>query len=123
MSAFTATLQVGGNVVWTNKAAVTTVDRTQPLTVTWSGGTNPGGVLIGGYLLSNTVGLVGFVCAEDTSKGAFTIPSFMLSVMPAAPGATIFISPHPLSRQVTIPGVDLAYFMDGSSDSKSVGFR
>ena len=40
------------------------------------------------------------------------------------PGAGgMFISSHPLSQQVTIPGVDLAYFMDGSSDRKSVGYQ
>jgi hypothetical protein len=75
-------------------------------------------------LVSNTVGLAGFICAEDTTKGSFTIPSFILSLMPPSPtGGTIFISPHPLSRQVTIPGVDLAYFMDGSSDSKSIVYQ
>jgi uncharacterized protein (TIGR03437 family) len=124
LPAFSATLNVGGNILWTNQAAVTTVDRTQPLTVTWSGGTIPGFALIGGYVNSNTIGLVGFVCTEDTSKGSFTIPSFILSNLPAAArGGGLFISPHPLSHQITIPGVDLAYFMDGSKDSKSVVFK
>jgi uncharacterized protein (TIGR03437 family) len=124
LPAFSATLNVGGNILWTNQAGITTVDRTQPLTVTWSGGTIPGFALIGGYVNSNTAGIVGFVCAEDTSKGSFTIPSFILSTLPpAARGGGLFISPHPLSHQVAIPGVDLAYFMDGSYDSKSVVFK
>lgn len=124
LSAFNATLNVGANVLWTNKTSITSIDRSQPLTVTWSGGTNPGSVLIGGYVFSNTVGLVGFVCTEDTSKGSFTIPSFILSLLPpAAGGGVMFISPHPLSHQVTIPGVDAAYFMDGSNDSKSVIYQ
>lgn len=124
LSAFNATLNVGANVIWTNKTAINSIDRTQPLTVTWSGGTNPGSVLIGGYVFSNTVGLVGFVCTEDTGKGSFTIPSFILSLLPpSASGGEMFISPHPLSRQVTIPGVDIAYFMDGSNDSKSVVYQ
>ena len=124
LGAFSATLHVGGNVVWTNKAGINTIDRSQPLTVTWSGGTNPGYVLIGGYLLSNAAGLNGFVCSEETSKGSFTIPSFILAVLPEAlPGGRMFISPHPLSQQVTIPGIDLAYFIDGSSDSKSVIYQ
>jgi len=124
LSAFKATLNVGANVTWTNKGAINSIDRTQPLTVTWSGGTNPGSVLIGGYVFSNTVGLVGFVCTEDTGKGSFTIPGFILSLLPpSAAGGAMFISPHPLSRQVTIPGVDAAYFMDGSNDSKSVVYQ
>jgi hypothetical protein len=120
--AFTATLNVGGNVVWTNKAAISIIDRSQPLTVTWSGGTSPGYVLVGGYAGSGYGNLQGFVCAEDSSKGSFTIPSFILSMLPPA-GGGMFISPHPLSQPVTIPGVDLAYFMDGSSDTKSVSYQ
>jgi len=38
-------------------------------------------------------------------------------------GGVIFIGPHPMSEQVTIPGFDLAYFADGSSDSRSVAFQ
>ena len=121
---FSASLTVGGNILWSNKAAISSVDRSQPLTITWSGGTTPGYVLIGGYSEFNTVGSAGFVCAEDTTKGTFTIPSFILSALPATPsGGVMFIGPHPLSRQVAIPGVDLAYFVDGSSDSRSVAYQ
>jgi hypothetical protein len=65
---------------------------------------------------------LGFVCSEDLNKGSFTIPAFVLSTMPAGSGG-MFVSPNPLSQQVTIPGVDLAYFMDGSNDAKSLGYR
>jgi uncharacterized protein (TIGR03437 family) len=122
--AFNATLSVSGNVLWTNKAAISAVDRSQPLTVTWMGGTIPGYVLLGGYSEASGMGHAGFICAEDTSKGSFTVPSFILSALPqTTTGGLIFIGPHPLSRVVSVPGVDLAYFIDGSSDSKSVAFR
>jgi uncharacterized protein (TIGR03437 family) len=124
VTSFSATLNVGASVLWTNKSAINTIDRSQPLTVTWSGGPDGGSVMLGGYVNSNTVGLVGFVCAEEASAGSFTIPSFVLSTLPsAATGGGMFISPHPLSRQVTIPGIDLAYFMDGSSDAKSLVYQ
>jgi uncharacterized protein (TIGR03437 family) len=124
VNAFSATLNVGVSVLWTNKSAISTVDRSQPLTVTWSGGPEGGYVMLGGYVDSDTVGVVGFVCTEAASAGSFTIPSFMLSTLPAAAtGGGMFISPHPLSRQVTIPGVDLAYFMDGSSDARSLVYQ
>ena len=104
LGAFGATLKVGGNIVWTNKAAISTIDRSQPLTVTWVG--NPGDVFIGGYVESPATGFVGFSCAEDADKGTFTIPSFILSALPkAATGGAMFIGPHPLSQPVTIPGV------------------
>ena len=60
------------------------------------------------------------MCSEDVNKGSFTIPSFVLSTLPAASGG-MFVSPHPLSQQISIPGVDLTYFMDGSNDAKSLG--
>jgi hypothetical protein len=124
VNAFSSTLNVGGNISWTNKSAISTVDRSQPLTVTWSGGTIPGYALIGGYANSNTTGLVGFVCVEDTSVGTFTVPSFILSLLPASTSeAGLFISPHPLAQSVTIPGIDLAYFMDSSRDSKPVIYQ
>jgi uncharacterized protein (TIGR03437 family) len=122
VSAFSARLNVGGNVLWTNKAAISTVDRSQPLTVTWTGGTSPGYVLIGGYVDATTGAQLGFVCSEDVNKGSFTIPAFILSTLPAESGG-MFVSPNPLSQQISIPGVDLAYFMDGSNDAKSLGYR
>ena len=121
LNAFSVTMNVAGNVVWTNKAAINSVDRSQPLTVTWSDTTTPRYVVVGGYAFSDTAAGT-FVCAEDASVGSFTIPSFILSLLPAAAGG-MFISPHPLSHQVTIPGVDLAYFMDGSNESKSVVYQ
>lgn len=124
VAAFSAALKVGGNIVWTNKSGISTVNRSQPLTVTWSGGTTPGYVVIGGYFESPYAPVVGFVCAEDTLKGSFTIPSFVLSALPAAAsGGAMFIGPHPLSQAVTIAGVDLSYFVDGSSDSESVVYE
>jgi uncharacterized protein (TIGR03437 family) len=124
LSAFSASLTVTGNFSWSNKAAINTVNRNQPLTVTWTGGSNQAYVLIGGYFEGRTAGFVGFVCTEEAGKGSFTIPSFVLSALPPAPtGGAMFISPHPLSQPVTIPGLDFSYFVDGSSDSKSVVYQ
>jgi hypothetical protein len=66
VSAFSASLNVGGNVLWTNKAAISTVDRGQPLTVTWTGGTSPGYVLVGGYVDAST-GARWVSCVRKTS--------------------------------------------------------
>jgi hypothetical protein len=122
--AFTATLNIVQNVQWTNKSAVSTIDRSQPLTITWSGGPASGSVLLGGYSSGTAEGHHVFVCVEDATKGSFTIPSFILSALsPSQTGGVVFIGAHPLSRQVAIPGLDFAYFMDGSSDSRTLGLR
>jgi uncharacterized protein (TIGR03437 family) len=122
IASFSSTLNVGGTLQWTNKAAIATVDRSQPLTITWSGGT--GYVLLGGYSNGTDVGSHAFACVEDASKGSFTIPGFILAALSATQrDGVIFIGPHPLSTQVQIPGLDLAYLIDGSNDTKSVGYR
>jgi uncharacterized protein (TIGR03437 family) len=112
---FTAGLSIGANLVWTNKTQA--LDRSQPLTVNWTGGTGPGHVLIGGYQNGGKT----FFCAEDASKGAFTVPTVFLSTFkPSSGPVTMFIGQHPFEHQIAIPGLDLAWFIDGSTDSISV---
>ena len=130
VGAFSATISVGSHLAISNKASLATVDRTKPLTVTWTGGVAGNYVLIGGYTPnahSNGAYMpnANFACGEDAGKGTFTIPSYILSSMNAtANGKGILgISPNPLSNQITIPGIDLAYFIDGSSDLANVTFK
>lgn len=130
VGAFSATISVGSPIAISNKVALTTVDRTQPLTLTWTGGVAGNYILIGGYTPHTSAQGVSvanayFTCAADAGSGTFTIPSYILSSMnPTAAGkGVVAISPHPLSNQITIPGLDLAYFIDGSSDSVNVTFQ
>jgi len=117
----TASLNISSALTWTNKTAVNSVDRTQPLTVTWSGGAAPGFVLIGALAEAHGASR-GFLCSEQSQKGSFTVPSFVLAALPTASGY-LFVAPHPFSNPVTIPGLDLAYFINGSADYKAVEFR
>jgi uncharacterized protein (TIGR03437 family) len=122
---FTATLHIGANIAWTNKLSMPFLDQSQPLTVTWTGGTVPGHVLIGGYQSGGfQVGDRAFFCAEDANRGTFTVPTVFLSVLQlSSDPVTLFIGQHPLERQIAIPGVDLAWFIDGSSDSITVPLK
>ena len=120
--AFSATVNVTNHPSISNKSALTTVNRTQPLTVTWSGGTSGNYVLLGGGSTRSPHSY--FACAEDAGKGTFTIPAYIISAVGAtsAGNGIIWISANPLSNQINIPGIDLAYFIDGSYDSVNVGF-
>jgi uncharacterized protein (TIGR03437 family) len=122
IGSFTATLSVTNSLVWTNKSTITEVDRSSPLTITWSGGAVPGYVLVAGTASSPSASAL-FTCVEETRKGTFTIPQFVLSALPNTVKGTIFITPHPLANPITIPGLDLAFMADGSSDSRTVTFR
>ena len=107
---FTAVLNISDSLVWTNKAAIGPIDRTRPLTLTWSG-VAAGSVLIGGFS-HNSGDAALFSCVEDARQGTFTIPSFVLSALPPTAGAsaTLFIAQHPFSNSIPIPGFDLAFF-------------
>jgi hypothetical protein len=61
-----------------------------------------------------------FVCIADAQKEMFTVPQFILSALSGGQNATLFIAPHPLDHPVSIPGLDPAFLVDGSSDSRIV---
>ena len=80
-------------VSWTNQSAISgsAIDRTQPLTVTWSGGDPNGYVDIQGFsqvfsVLSGQY-IVGFQCSAPESAGQFTIPP---SILLGMPGGNVF---------------------------------
>ena len=124
---FSASLNVGNPFVWTNKSALATVDRTSSLTVTWTGGTAPGHMLIGGGVRGGLTTKT-FLCIADTQAGTFTIPQFVISAMPdspvgqpgGTPKGTLFLAPDPLDHPISVPGLDLAYIAEGTSDSRSI---
>jgi hypothetical protein len=118
---FSASLSATTPITWTDKSSAIAVDRTMPFTFTWSGGTVPGYVLIGGNSHANGVNTA-FLCVDDAQKGTFTVPAFVLSALPATDSSDsyFFIAPHPFSNPVSIGGIDLAYFANGSSDYRSV---
>jgi uncharacterized protein (TIGR03437 family) len=130
VGAFSATITVASPLAISNKPSLVSVDRAQPLTVTWTGGVAGTYVLIVGttpatYTSDAYNPKANFVCAEDGGKATFTVPSYILSSSnaTASGNGTLLIAPHPLSNQITIPGIDLAYFADGSSDSVNVTFK
>jgi hypothetical protein len=79
---------------WTNQGAAATLVRAQGLTVTWTGG-NPGTIVyLGGDLTvqratAESPGLiVGYGCRSAVEAGQFTVPSYILSGLPAGSGGT-----------------------------------
>ena len=120
---FSAVLNVSSSLRWVNQSSIGIVDRSQPLTVTWSGGPNPGHVVFGGY--ANTQGGAFFVCIEDAQKGSLTIPQQILSILPPTAGRKgyLFLATDPFENPFTAPGLDAGYFMNFSNDSREVEFR
>ncbi len=75
-------------LTWTNSGSAASIDRTQGRLFTWMGG-NPGTyVFISGYSISTALGTYGgFTCLAPVEAGQFTVPSYVLSVLPAGPGS------------------------------------
>jgi len=124
VGAFTATLAGGATLQWTNKAAISAVDRSQPLVVNWAGENLDGYVVFGGGSSVSDVRSA-FVCAEDARRQTLTVPDYVLGAMPAAPAdrGYLFLAKHPLQNPFSAPGIDIGYFVDFSSDSKELAFR
>jgi hypothetical protein len=89
VGSFTSTVTLSNPILnWTNQSAAVTVDRTQGLLVTWTGG-NPGSyVVIGGTstIATNPPLSAGFGCRVAAEKGQFTVPSYILQGLPAGSG-------------------------------------
>jgi uncharacterized protein (TIGR03437 family) len=105
---------VASQVIWTNEIAVATavIDRTQPLTITWSGGDANGFVDITGQTQLGPAAAPTFTtyfdCAAPSSAGTFTIPpAILLSMVPGPSGyGSIQVSTEtfPYTSTVSIPG-------------------
>jgi hypothetical protein len=103
-------------VVWTNQsAALTTIDRTQPFTVTWTGGdpTSTVQISLSAESINTTTysgALAEVICSAPASAGQFTVPPYvLLSLIPNATVSSVSVSTD-VGGYVTIPGIDLAYF-------------
>jgi len=89
---FTATVSYSNPLNWTNMNAITSVTRSQGVTVTWTGGAPNSYVLISGGAASaetpsTPVLGAGFFCYAAVSAGQFTVPSYILLQMPIGMGS------------------------------------
>jgi hypothetical protein len=123
VSSFSASLNVNNTLQWLNKSAISTVDRTQFLMITWSGGPSPGHVMFGGY--ADVPGGGVFLCVEDSQKGMLIVPPYVLAVLPQTSSSRgyLFLGTHPFENTFTAPGLDVGYFANFSTDSRAVEFR
>lgn len=128
IDAFSATLSLPATLHWTNQAQISTISRASDLTVTWNAERNSGHVLIGGTSSYPAAGKFAiFLCSEESSKGTFTIPSFVLSAMPV-PASTsgrgyLFLASHPFDNTFTATNLDLAFFREISLEAKQVLYQ
>lgn len=94
VGSFTSTVTFANPLIaWTNENVAATIDRSQDLTVTWTGGTPGAYVFIyGTSTLTGTAGTgtttAGYTCLTTADAGKFTVPSHILSALPVGSGGT-----------------------------------
>ncbi len=88
VGAFSSSISFTGPLLsWTNRDAITSVDRAQGVNVTWSGG-NPGTyVFITGTSATQSALAAGFTCLAPVEAQSFTVPAYVLSALPPGRGA------------------------------------
>ena len=78
IGAFKASLTLGTPLVWSNAANITTVNRSNGVTVTWTGGSPNSYVQVSGTAVaaSGSPGAVAvfFTCAAPVAANQFTVP-------------------------------------------------
>lgn len=110
------TINANNPMSWNEQTTVTAVNRTQPLTVTWRGGTPGGFVLIQGASYAGASGEIftSFGCTERVEAGAFTVPRDVLaSMVPSMvipplnfPSGSLLVSHFTLPARFTATGLD-----------------
>ena len=91
VGSFTSTITFANPIIaWTNESAAANIDRSQDLTVTWTGGTPGSYVFIYGTSTATgtTTTMAGYTCLTTADAGKFTVPSYILSALPAGSGGT-----------------------------------
>lgn len=79
---FKLNLTVPPTLVWNEQTTLTSVDRTQPLRVTWKGGDPNAQVQVFGTSFADQNAFAAFVCYAKDSDGGLTVPAAILSLLP-----------------------------------------
>ena len=95
---------------WTNQSS-TTVDRSNPLTITWTAGASNTYVQIQGTSYTDSTGTTGatFKCLPDPSALSFNVPSNVLQQLPAGNYGDVIFAAGTLPANFTLSGLVYSY--------------
>ena len=129
---FTVSLDIPEPLNWTNRDTITSVPRSSNLTVTWAGGGQNGTVRIFGTSVvdeGETASGAVFFCREDVSAGSFSVPSAVLSSLPASgmqdglPFGILGVGVISDGTRFAASGLDLGFLSHNDLTLKPVAFQ
>jgi uncharacterized protein (TIGR03437 family) len=135
IGAFTTQLDMGSPLVWSNMAGISTVTRSNGLTVNWTGGGSGSYVSITGSSFGAINGssvdfVVGsFTCQAPTSAGTFTVPAAVLLSLPQSftiagiSTSTLSVSNVTGPVTFTAQGLDVGLLEASVEDTISVTYQ
>ena len=133
VGAFQATVPAAVQLNWLNRLQINTIDRTQPLTVTWSptGLANTTVAIAGSNydLLTNATRT--FICTASSAAGTFSVPTYILGAIPPSTNAAgksfgvlgLAAVPTQGLATFTASGLDAGVAVQLLSSSKTVLFQ
>jgi hypothetical protein len=89
VGAFSGTLDLAPELVWTNPGDAKVVTRANGLLVQWSGGDPNELVTIAGSSFTSATNVSSFFCSANNSAGQFTVPANILNQLPASQVLTV----------------------------------
>lgn len=104
-------------LMWTDMATITSVQRSQGVTVHWTGGAANTDVLIEG---SSTSGMlsVTFICRAPVSAMQFTVPSYITLALPAGNGSLDLFNGS-VPQTFTAIGIDVGFASSSTGFSRT----
>ncbi len=134
IGAFTATVNLGPPVTWTNRDQISDINRNADLTITWSGGSaDQAVVIVGGTNDENNKRSGVFYCVVPATDGRFVVPAAVLAAIPPTPAqiseldasSSLAVVALPIANPATFtaPGLDTGTILTGVFSIKSVNFR
>ncbi len=132
VGAFNVSVAVPAALTWTNQASVTSIDRSQPLTLNWTGGDPSSYVEILGFSTANpllTSSYASFSCLARVSDGHFTVPTFILQSLPATgssssiPYGQLSLTTVDSQKSFTATGLDYGILSISSGAGSSLTYK
>lgn len=133
VGAFHVPITIAPQLVWTNRASITNVDRGASLEVTWSGGEPNSYLWITGVSTDggNPSVVTSFTCTAPVATGRFTIPQAVLGSLVASfvnpafefPSGQLAVANYGYPASFTASGLDIGLVSYFDSTTSLVNYR